>query len=115
PQENTGNLRNAIEVLSANNPSVQIVLTVSPIPLRATYMDRSVVVSNAVSKASLLWAAHEISAENERVHYFPSYEIVKELLDAPYAPDNRHVTQEAVTEVMRLFSNCFVLMRSKSN
>jgi len=108
PQENVANLRRAVSLLKQQNAAVEIVLTVSPIPMRATFFPRSAVVSNNVSKASLIYAAHIISEEFDFVHYFPSYEIVQYLLEDPYQWDYRHVTDDAIEFIMSCFRTTFV-------
>lgn len=108
PEENSANLRSAVTLLKANNPGVDIIVTVSPVPLRATFMPRSALVSNNVSKAALIWAAHEITEELEYVHYFPSYEIVQYLAERPFEWDFRHVRTETVERIMAIFHDYFV-------
>lgn len=107
PDENTENLRRAISLLKEKNRDLQIILTVSPIPIRLTYLPRNARISNAVSKASLLWAASQIVEEFDHVHYFPSYEIVTDLTD-PFDWDHRHVTPETVEKVMAVFEYGFI-------
>lgn len=109
PQENVDNLESAFDLFHQKNPESQVILTVSPIPLRATFIDRGVVVSNCVSKASLIWTAHEISQSRDWVHYFPSYEIVTTQMNAPYTWDARHVTDEAAAHIMEKFESVFVV------
>lgn len=86
------------------NPKVRVILTVSPVPLAATALDRHVVVSTAYSKAVLRVAAERL-AEGEGVYYFPAYEVVT----GPgaggryFAEDRRTVTEAGVEQVMGLF------------
>ncbi|MBK1706875.1 GSCFA domain-containing protein [Halochromatium glycolicum] len=107
PDENVVNVRTAIELLRQHNPHVQVILTVSPVPLRATFFNRSVVVSNHVSKSTLLYTAHAITQELDGVHYFPSYEITHHLVEEPFDWDSRHVTKAAVDMIMDLFHRTF--------
>jgi hypothetical protein len=107
PEENIENLRIALNLLLKEKPSMNVILTVSPIPLRATFFDRSAIVSNCVSKASLLYAAHVICEEFSNVHYFPSYEIVNYFADEPFDWDGRHVTETTVDLVFSLFIKTF--------
>ncbi len=75
----------------------RILLTVSPVPLTATYTGRDVLVANGLSKAVLRTAADEIIAENNHIDYFPSYESIT-LSDraAAWEEDQRHVEQAAI-------------------
>ncbi|HTZ72081.1 MAG TPA: GSCFA domain-containing protein [Acetobacteraceae bacterium] len=91
--------------LTAVNPDVRVLLTVSPVPLAATYETRHVLVSNTYSKAALRVAAEETAAAHANVSYFPSYEIITSphLRGSYYADNFRDVTDEGVAQVMRLF------------
>lgn len=91
--------------LRAVNPSARVVLTVSPVPLIATYEKRHVLVSTTHSKAVLRAAAHEICASEPSWEYFPSYEIITgpHAKGAYYEEDKRSVRPEGVAHVMRLF------------
>lgn len=54
----------------------RIILTVSPVPLEATFTRGDVAVANCYSKAVLRASAGAIVAELDHVEYFPSYESV---------------------------------------
>ena len=92
--------------LRAVNPHVRVILTVSPVPLVATYEARSVLVSNTYSKAALRVAAEEAAASHDFVAYFPSYEIITapQVGGRYFAEDLRSVTEEGVAHVMRVFT-----------
>ncbi|HQT38165.1 MAG TPA: GSCFA domain-containing protein [Acidocella sp.] len=99
-------LQAAYAILRANNPNIRIILTVSPVPLVATYEPRSVLTSTICSKSILRAAADEIErAHPQNIAYFPSYEIIT----GPHAgnfyfeADRREVTEAGVAHVMRLF------------
>lgn len=91
--------------LNEVNPTAQVILTVSPVPLVATAEDRHVLVSTVASKAILRAAADELERAHDTAHYFPSFEIVTSSANASryFAPDLRAVTDEAVDHVMRVF------------
>ncbi len=75
----------------------KILLTVSPVPLTATYTGRDVLVANAVSKSVLRAAADEIVAAYEHIDYFPSYEsVVMSARDVAWEEDQRHVEQPLI-------------------
>jgi len=92
-----------IRKLQSVNPSVKIVLTVSPVPLKATYEKRHVFLSNTYSKAALRVAAETLSLANAFVYYFPSYEIITSNGSAFYESDRRTVTRRGVETVMSIF------------
>lgn len=91
------------------NPSVRVILTVSPVPLIATYERRHVLVSTTYSKSALRVAAEETMRNHEGVTYFPSYEMVAALPRADaFADDLRSVRPETVERVMGVFKRHFV-------
>jgi GSCFA family len=92
-----------VDRLRGVNPDAKIMVTVSPVPLIATYVDRHVLVSNCYSKAALRVAAEEIVAARPDISYFPSYEIVMANAHRYFAEDQRSVTASGVQSVMRIF------------
>lgn len=76
--ENVVNLVRTIEVLHDIRPGLPIILTLSPIPLRATFEDRSCIVADCVSKSTLRVAIDEVmDMKIPNVSYWPSFEIVR--------------------------------------
>ena len=94
-----------VDAVRGVNPDIRILLTVSPVPLIATYEPRHVLVSNTISKATLRVAAAEVVASRSFVEYFPSYEIIAGSADGAhyFAHDLRQVEQRGVDHVMRVF------------
>jgi hypothetical protein len=92
--------------LRAVNPGCGVVLTVSPVPLIATFEDRQVWTATSYSKAVLRVAADEAERRHERVVYFPSYEVITSpaAQGRYWADDLRQVTEAGVRHVMRLFT-----------
>ena len=95
----------ALRFLRLRRPNLRIVLTVSPVPLNATFEDRHVLLSTAWSKAVLRIAAEKCCNAIPNCYYFPSYEIITSphVTGRYYAPDRREVTPNGVAHVMRLF------------
>lgn len=87
------------------NPGLKFILTVSPVPLIATALDRSVITSTIYSKSVLRVAAEQLAESFEDVAYFPSYEIITgpAARGRYFAADCREVLPEGVAHVMRLF------------
>ncbi len=108
--QNAAALERAVSTLNAHgHPDVQMIVTVSPVPLMATFSDRDVVLANAYSKSLLRTVAEEAAAAHENVHYFPSYEIVTQShRDLAWGEDGRHVRDEVVADIMSLFVATFV-------
>ncbi len=98
-------LHKAANFIRGKNPSVKMVLTVSPVPLSATAESRSVLVSTTLSKSVLRVAADEIERQCNYIAYFPSYEIITGNFSrgAYFGDDLRSVTERGVDHVMRLF------------
>jgi GSCFA family/Sulfotransferase family len=87
------------------NQAVRILLTVSPVPLNATYVPRNVWVSTTYSKAVLRAAAGDVCRELKYVDYFPSYEIVTcpQVQGRYFEDDLREVRDIGVRHVMKVF------------
>ena len=94
-----------IEKLHQINRHAKIILTVSPVPLIATFENQHVLVSNTYSKAVLRAAAGEIARRNPACDYFPSFEIITGNYNkgAYFEKDLRSITASGVEHVMRLF------------
>jgi hypothetical protein len=92
--------------LIAVNPGVRVILTVSPVPLVATYEGQHVLVANTYSKAALRVVAEEITTAHANVAYFPSYEIITapHLRGAYFDTDLRGILPAGVAHVMRVFA-----------
>lgn len=91
--------------LQSVNPKARVILTVSPVPLIATYENRHVLVSNTHSKAVLRTVAGEMATRYEHCDYFPSYEIItgQHVGNGYLEDDLRSVRPEGVDHVMRVF------------
>jgi hypothetical protein len=99
----------ALRFIRARNPGVRIILTVSPVPLNATYEPRHVLLSTTWSKAVLRIAAEKAARTFDDCVYFPSYEIITSphVRGRYFAEDRREVTEAGVRHVMRLFFRSF--------
>lgn len=105
---NAWQLSRAIADLRRLSPDCHVVLTVSPVPLRATFRSVNVVTANTQSKATLLAAVHEVTDPDNGIHYFPSYEMVTVMASDPFKRDNRHVRPKVIERVMKVFTESFV-------
>ena len=107
--ENLDNLRTIVALIRRHRPGAKIVLTLSPVPLVATFRPVSCVSANAVSKSVLRVAIDELMREGvPDLYYFPSFEIVTSYFRDPYALDNRHVRPEVVATIMAAFARHYV-------
>lgn len=102
--ECTDYLRDAVTMLRQINPSVRIIITVSPIRYAKYGFHGS-----QLSKATLLLAADKLTKEMDNVVYFPAYEIVNdELRDYRfYREDMLHPTDQAVEYIWQRFGETF--------
>jgi hypothetical protein len=89
------------------NPTLRLLLTVSPVMLVATMEARGAIQSSVASKGILRAAADDCVRRFDHVDYFPSFEIITHPLARGrfYAADGREVTQEGVAAVMDVFFN----------
>jgi hypothetical protein len=94
-----------IDLLRSVNPSVRIMLTVSPVSLVATFEDRHVLVSTVYSKSVLRVAAETATRARPAIAYFPSYEIITgaSARSRFYEDDLREVSPAGVAHVMSIF------------
>ena len=86
----------------------QLVVTVSPVPMAATFTRQDVVIANAESKAVLRAAAAKFTAGREGVHYFPSYEMVTYCApDHAWRPDRLHVNGKVTRGIVKSFMRAY--------
>jgi hypothetical protein len=109
-EENVKELNRMLEVWRSHNPALKLIVTVSPVPLHATFQGEHthVIAATCHAKSTLRAAAEEFVRENRDVFYFPAYETVMYCTEKPFLADNRHVTPEAVAKVAKLFELMFV-------
>lgn len=114
--ETVADMQAAIDFIRFRNPNVRMIVTVSPVPLNATAVDRHVFTSTAYSKAVLRVAAEQICESNEVCDYFPSYEIITApfVRSEYYAKDCREVRNEGVAHVMGTFLKHYANIREAS-
>jgi hypothetical protein len=98
-------MRAFLAALRALRPEVQVLLTVSPVPLMATASGEHVAVATMRSKSTLRAAASALCDEFPWVDYFPSYEIVASpaMQGRFFEADRRSVSEAGVDHVMRQF------------
>jgi hypothetical protein len=95
-----------ISGLRSLNPNAKVILTVSPVPLIATYEPRHVLCSTVYSKSVLRVAAEELAGLHKGyVDYFPSFEIITGPATAGkyFEGDLRSISPLGVNHVMRTF------------
>ena len=109
--ENVWHLQRFIDAVRFINPSVFILITLSPVPLRATFrQDVDVFTANMQSKNTLHSAIREAVASRDGVEYFPSYEIAMAHMGWPFRDDARHVRPQVVDAIMEAFERKYVAL-----
>ena len=103
--ETTLLMENCIQRLFEFNPGLQIIFTISPVRHA-----RDGIVENNRSKARLIEAVHSLCALHSRVHYFPAYELVIDVLRDYrfYDIDLVHPNFMATEYVMQRFAEACV-------
>jgi GSCFA family len=103
--ETTDHLSQAIKLLVSLNPTINVILTVSPVPLIATMEQRHVLQATTYSKSVLRVAAEQTALAFDDVHYFASFEIITGTgnTQSYFADDRRSVTQDGIEHVMKCF------------
>jgi hypothetical protein len=88
-----------------NGRELRFLLTVSPVPLTASYERQHVLLSTTYSKSVLRAVAGQLAQENDLVDYFPSYEIISSTWNRGvyYDGNCRTVTASGVASVMNTF------------
>lgn len=115
--EIVNDLRLFISKLREINQGARLILTVSPVPLVATYEDQHVMVSTTYSKSVLRVAAESIQRSHTGVYYFPAYEIItgNHSRGAYFGPDLRSVTEAGVDHVMHVFMSRLTVRNDRSH
>lgn len=110
-------LRAFIDRVRSINAQVRIILTVSPVPLIATYEDRHVIISTIASKSILRAAVEEVMRSDSCISYFPSYEIITgpQSRGEFYESDLREITATGVEYVMSVFTKHYLYSAGESH
>lgn len=93
------------DLLKAFNPSIKMLLTVSPVPLTATASGEHVLVATTYSKSVLRAVCGTLVSMFEDVDYFPSYELIASPVARGffYEPNLRSINRNGVAMVMSQF------------
>jgi hypothetical protein len=108
--ENQANLSAIEGLIRRYRPDARLILTLSPVPLTATFRDVSCVTANAVSKAILRVAIDQFLrglSSSRGACYFPSYEIVTTMFQNAFMEDRKHPHQHVLDLNMKTFERFF--------
>lgn len=100
----TAMISSSVEHLRQLNPSMRVILTVSPVRYVGEGLHNS-----TLSKSTLLLACDAVARLYENIIYFPSYEILMDdLRDYRfYAADMKHPSDVAIDYIYEIFSRSF--------
>lgn len=100
-----------IDLVRTINPDIEIILTISPVR-----HVKDGLAENNLSKAILIQAAHHLTTLIERLHYFPSYEIMIDVLRDYrfYKEDLIHPNDYAVKYIWNEFTKVYMSQSSLS-
>jgi tetratricopeptide (TPR) repeat protein len=91
------------------HPDFKMLLTVSPVPFKATFSGEDAVAANTYSKSVQRAAAEAFVRRHGNVNYFPSYEIVTLThRHLAYELDNIHVSRALVARIMDRVLSAYV-------
>jgi hypothetical protein len=111
-KENVGNVLYLIEFIRSIAPHMKIVVTVSPVPMLASFENESAVQADCLSKSTMRLVAHEV-VNNSNILYWPSFEIFRwagSNASNYYAADDGaawHVSEEKIAGTIRAFVEMF--------
>lgn len=115
---NVNNIKETIALIRRHKPAAPVILTLSPVPLAATFSEKSIWEADCASKSVLRAAIEEVLAEKPGdVYYWPSFEIIRwigaHLNYSFYShvgdeetkghADNRHVRDKTVHYIVDAF------------
>ena len=109
-EETTFSLLEVLNKLKVFNPGLKIIFTISPVK-----HVRDGVIENNRSKARLIEAAHTLIEKKENVFYFPSYELITDVLRDYrfYTNDLVHPNDTAINFVFEKFCDSVLDDESK--
>jgi tetratricopeptide (TPR) repeat protein len=114
-KENVDNVLYLIDFVRSISPHMKIVVTVSPVPLLASFEYESAVQADCLSKSTMRLVAHEVVNQSNlaNILYWPSFEIFRWAASNAsnyYAADDGaawHVSEDKVTGTVRAFVDMF--------
>ncbi|MCC3859687.1 GSCFA domain-containing protein [Pseudemcibacter aquimaris] len=104
-EENIDELEQVLELIKSVNSKINVLLTVSPVPLTATASQNHVLSATTYSKSILRSVAERMKEKHSNVDYFPSYEIINSVANKGifFEENLRSVTPNGVSYVMSHF------------
>jgi hypothetical protein len=97
-------MKDILERLFQLNPSLKIILSVSPVPAFATFHKKPVIPGSFANKCILRVVVEEIKNDEkfkQKVYYFPSFEMVLAYNPFSFRADNRHVMPRCLKHIFK--------------
>lgn len=107
--ENFEVISRVADLITQAKPQAKIFMTVSPVPLKATFSGEDIFAANTLSKSTLRAVLAEVAAARSNVIYFPSYDAVMAAGAGAWEGDGRHVLRPVVESITRSFVECYFL------
>jgi tetratricopeptide (TPR) repeat protein len=114
-QENVDNVVYVLDFIRKISPRIKVVVTVSPVPLVASFEYESAVQADCLSKSTMRLVAHEVvnNSNISNILYWPSFEVFRwagSHASNYYAADDGaawHVSEEKVAGTINAFIEMF--------
>jgi tetratricopeptide (TPR) repeat protein len=114
-QENVDNVLHLLRFIRSISPDIRIVVTVSPVPLLASFEHESAVQADCLSKSTMRLVAHEVVNNSglSNILYWPSFEVFRwggSNASNYYAADDGaawHVSEDKVAGTVQAFVEMF--------
>jgi len=103
----------SIELINKHSKK-NILITVSPVPLEATFTTNNAIMANSYSKSVLRIVAEKLTEKFDNVDYFPSYEIALSGGLGNFGADNVHVEHHLVKTITEHMINNYYLNNANS-
>jgi hypothetical protein len=106
---NVAELDRIYRLLHELNSNFRMIVTVSPVPMDATFSGFDIAVANTYSKAILRVSGEQFARNHSDVDYFPSFDMISLSPRAvAYKADCLHVTEESVRRVIGEFLRIYM-------
>ncbi|RJF94492.1 hypothetical protein D3874_01250 [Oleomonas cavernae] len=111
--ETVADLAACYRLLRQARPQAQIVLAVSPLPLAQNLSSFGPLVASIASKSTVRSAVDDFYRQarpgDDRLHYFPAFELVQTGLNYPFLADRRSLAPHALALLGTAFARAFAL------
>ncbi|MEA3445689.1 MAG: GSCFA domain-containing protein [Bacteroidota bacterium] len=108
-EENFSILEKIFKLLNKHCDGLDIVITVSPVPMQTTFTNKDVIIANMTTKSTLRTVADAWANIHSNVHYFPGYEIAmlsnQQII---WNKDRRHLKGALAQYIMEVYKKNYL-------